>query len=105
MTTIFRIRHTAFGAVHEYFRDQGFWEVHPPMITPAGSAGGSTLFELEYFGRKADLTQSWQLYAEALVLAMERIYYIEPSLRGQKSRTTRHLAEYCHAESERACAG
>src|SRR5437867_1911502 len=85
MTTIFRIRHTTFGAVHEYFRDQGFWEVHPPMITPAGSEGGSTLFELEYFGRKAHLTQSWQLYAEALVLAMEKIYYIGPSFRAEKS--------------------
>src|SRR6266852_3811623 len=73
MTTIFRIRHTTFGAVHEYFRDHGFWEVHPPMITPSGSEGGSTLFELDYFGRKAHLTQSWQLYAEALVLAMDVI--------------------------------
>ena len=65
MTTIFRIRHTVFGAVHQYFRDHGFWEVSPPMITPAGSEGGATLFEVEYFGRKAYLTQSWQLYAEA----------------------------------------
>src|SRR2546423_910855 len=105
MTTVFRIRHTTFGAVHAYFRDQGFWEVHPPMITPAGSEGGSTLFELEYFGRKAHLTQSWQLYAEALVLAMEKIYYIGPSFRAEKSRTTRHLTEYWHAEMEQAWAG
>src|SRR6059036_1767249 len=105
MTTIFRIRHTTFGAVHEYFRGQGFWEVHPPMITSAGSEGGTTLFELEYFGRKAHLTQSWQLYAEALVLAMERIYYIGPSFRAEKSRTTRHLTEYWHAEMEQAWAG
>src|SRR3989454_7945057 len=105
MTTVFRIRHTTFGAVHAYFRDQGFWEVHPPMITPAGSEGGSTLFELEYFGRKAHLTQSWQLYAEALVLAMEKIYYIGPSFRAEKSRTTRHLTEYWHTEMEQAWAG
>ncbi|HYS74258.1 MAG TPA: asparagine--tRNA ligase [Thermoplasmata archaeon] len=105
MTAIFRIRHTTFAAVHEYFRGQGFWEVHPPMITSAGSEGGTTLFELEYFGRKAHLTQSWQLYAEALVLAMERIYYIGPSFRAEKSRTTRHLTEYWHAEMEQAWAG
>ncbi len=105
MTTIFRIRHTAFGAVHEYFRDQGFWEVSPPMMTPAGSEGGSTLFEVEYFGRKVFLTQSWQLYAEALVLAMEKIYYIGPSFRAEKSRTTRHLTEYWHAEMEQAWVG
>src|SRR3989442_15756603 len=78
MTTIFRIRHTTFGAVHEYFRDQGVWEVHPPMITPAGSEGGSTLFELEYFGRKAHLTQSWQLYAETPGPALGEIYYTAP---------------------------
>ncbi|TLZ65133.1 MAG: asparagine--tRNA ligase, partial [Methanobacteriota archaeon] len=63
MTQILRVRHTVFGAIHGYFRDKGFWEVHPPMITPAGSEGGSTLFEMDYFGRKAYLTQSWQLYA------------------------------------------
>ena len=105
MTTIFRIRHTTFAAVHEYFRDHGFWEVSPPMITPAGSEGGSTLFEAEYFGRKVYLTQSWQLYAEALVLAMEKIYYIGPSFRAEKSRTTRHLTEYWHAEMEQAWVG
>jgi asparaginyl-tRNA synthetase len=105
MTTIFRIRDSTFKAVHEYFRDQGFWEVSPPMITPAGSEGGSTLFEVDYFGRKAYLTQSWQLYAEALVLAMDKIYYIGPSFRAEKSRTTRHLTEYWHAEMEQAWVG
>jgi len=105
MTQIFRIRDSAFKAVHEYFRREGFWEVQPPMITPAGSEGGSTLFELDYFGRKAYLTQSWQLYAEALVLAMEKIYYIGPSFRAEKSRTTRHLTEYWHAEMEQAWVG
>src|SRR2546430_956396 len=105
MTTIFRIRHTVFGAVHQYFRDHGFWEVSPPMITPAGSEGGATLFEVEYFGRKAYLTQSWQLYAEALVLAMVKIYYLGPSFRAEKPRTTRHLTEYWHAEVEQAWPG
>src|SRR3989441_3841374 len=105
MTQIFRVRHTVFSAIHEYFRGQGFWEVHPPMITPAGSEGGATLFEMDYFGQKAYLTQSWQLYAEALALAMEKVYYIGPSFRAEKSRTTRHLTEYWHAEMEEAWAG
>src|SRR5207249_899703 len=105
MAQIFRVRHTVFAAIHEYFRGQGFWEVHPPMITPAGSEGGATLFEMDYFGRKAYLTQSWQLYAEALALAMERVYYIGPSFRAEKSRTTRHLTEYWHAEMEQAWIG
>src|SRR3989337_2578177 len=68
------------------------------MITPAGSEGGATLFELDYFGRKAYLTKSWQLYAEAIVLAMEKVYYVGPSFRAEKSRTSRHLTEYWHAE-------
>ena len=105
MTTIFRVRHTVFDAVHEYFRGQGFWEGSPPMITPAGSEGGATLFELDYFGRKAYLTQSWQLYAEAIVLAMEKVYYVGPSFRAEKSRTSRHLTEYWHAEMEQAWVG
>src|SRR3990172_3251612 len=105
MAAIFRGRHTAFDAVPEYFRGQGFWEVHPPMITPAGSEGGSTLFEVEYFGRKAYLTQSWQLYAEALAMSMEKVYYVGPSFRAEKSRTSRHLTEYWHAEMEQAWAG
>ncbi|MGQ0796875.1 MAG: asparagine--tRNA ligase [Methanobacteriota archaeon] len=105
MAAIFRVRHTVFEAVHEYFRGQGFWEVHPPMITPAGSEGGSTLFEVEYFGRKAYLTQSWQLYAEALAMSMEKVYYVGPSFRAEKSRTSRHLTEYWHAEMEQAWAG
>jgi len=105
MAAIFRVRHTVFGAVHEYFREKGYFEVHPPMITPAGSEGGSTLFELEYFGRKAYLTQSWQLYAETLAQSMGKVYYVGPSFRAEKSRTTRHLTEYWHCEMEAAWAG
>ncbi len=105
MAAIFRVRHTVFGAVHDYFREHGYFEVHPPMITPAGSEGGSTLFELEYFGRKAFLTQSWQLYAEALVQSLGKIYYLGPSFRAEKSRTTRHLTEYWHCEMEEAWVG
>ncbi len=105
MTQVFRVRHTVVGAIHAYFRGQGFWEVQPPIITPAGSEGGSTLFEMDYFGRKAYLTQSWQLYAEALALAMEKVYYVGPSFRAEKSRTTRHLTEYWHAEMEQCWVG
>ncbi|MEK6852135.1 MAG: amino acid--tRNA ligase-related protein, partial [Candidatus Thermoplasmatota archaeon] len=105
MASIFRVRHTVFGAVHEYFRGEGFFEVHPPMITSVGSEGGSTLFEVEYFGKKAHLTQSWQLYAEALALSMEKVYYVGPSFRAEKSRTSRHLTEFWHCEMEEAWAG
>lgn len=105
MTSVFKIRSTVFGSIHDYFRGQGFYEVHPPIITPAGSEGGATLFEVDYFGKKLHLTQSWQLYAEAMVMALERIYTIAPSFRAEKSRTTRHLTEYWHAEMEMAWEG
>lgn len=105
MASIFKVRSSVFGAIHDYFRKRGFYEVQPPIITPAGSEGGSTLFELDYFGRKLHLAQSWQLYAEALVLSLEKIYTIAPSFRAEKSRTTRHLTEYWHAEMEVAWEG
>ncbi len=105
MASIFRIRSSVFGAIHDYFRRRGFYEVQPPIITATGSEGGSTLFEVDYFGRKLHLAQSWQLYAEALVLSLERIYTIAPSFRAEKSRTARHLTEFWHAEMEVAWEG
>lgn len=105
MTSIFKVRSTVFGTIHDYFRSRDFYEVQPPIITPAGSEGGATLFEVDYFGKKLFLTQSWQLYAESMVMALERIYTIAPSFRAEKSRTTRHLTEYWHAEMEMAWEG
>ncbi|MFQ5907214.1 MAG: asparagine--tRNA ligase [Thermoplasmata archaeon] len=105
MTSIFKVRSTVFQAIHEYFREEGFYEVQPPIITPVGSEGGATLFQVRYFDRDLHLTQSWQLYAEALVMALERIYTVAPSFRAEKSRTPRHLTEYWHAEMEVAWEG
>ncbi len=105
MVSIFKVRSTVFGAIHDYFRSRDFYEVQPPIITPAGSEGGATLFEVDYFGKKLYLTQSWQLYAEAMVLALEKIYTVAPSFRAEKSRTTRHLTEFWHAEMEMAWEG
>ncbi|MFQ5920316.1 MAG: asparagine--tRNA ligase [Thermoplasmata archaeon] len=105
MTSIFKVRSTVFRAIHDYFREEGFYEVQPPIITPVGSEGGATLFQVRYFDRDLHLTQSWQLYAEALVMALERIYTVAPSFRAEKSRTPRHLTEYWHAEMEVAWEG
>src|SRR3989304_1273650 len=76
-----------FGQVVQDNRAPGGCAPPPPMIPPVGSEGGATLFTVDYFGEKAYLTQSWQLYAEALVAAMEKVYYIGPSFRSEKSRT------------------
>ncbi|MFQ6013471.1 MAG: amino acid--tRNA ligase-related protein, partial [Thermoplasmata archaeon] len=105
MTSIFKVRSTIFRAIHDYFREEGFYEVQPPIITPVGSEGGATLFQVRYFDRNLHLTQSWQLYAEALVMALERIYTVAPSFRAEKSRTPRHLTEFWLAEMEVAWEG
>lgn len=97
---IFKVRSTILGAIHEYFRKNGFYEIQSPSITKMACEGGSTLFEMKYFGEKAYLTQSWQLHAEALAASLEKIYCIAPSFRAEKSRTRHHLAEYWHAEAE-----
>jgi|TARA_B110001454_G_C12719728_1_gene434208 asparaginyl-tRNA synthetase len=104
MTTMLKMRSTVFGAIHSYFRDRDFIEYQAPNFVAGAVEGGSTLFEVPYFGRKAYLTQSWQLYAEAAMPALERLYTMAPSFRAEKSRTRRHLTEFWHAEMEMAWA-
>ena len=103
-TTMLKLRSSVFGAIHSYFRSQDFLEYQAPNFVAGAVEGGSTLFEVPYFGRKAYLTQSWQLYAEAAMPALERLYTIAPSFRAEKSRTRRHLTEFWHAEMELAWA-
>jgi len=102
LTNVFKIRSEVFRAIHDFFHERGFFEIQSPSITSSACEGGSTLFEVNYFGKKAYLTQSWQLYAEAMIAGLENIYCIAPSFRAEKSRTRRHLAEYWHAEAEMA---
>ncbi len=104
MTNMLKIRSTVFGSIHSYFRDMDFIEYQAPNFVAGAVEGGSTLFEVPYFGKKAYLTQSWQLYAEAAMPALERLYTIAPSFRAEKSRTRRHLTEFWHAEMEIAWA-
>ena len=104
MTAILKIRSTVFGAIHEYFRLQGFYEYQSPCFTANQCEGGSTLFTVDYFGKPIFLTQSWQLYAEAGIFSLEKIYCIAPSFRAERSKTSRHLTEYWHAEMEVAWA-
>jgi len=100
MTAIMKIRSTIFGAVHEFYRSRGFYEFQSPIIIPGGAEEGPTLFEVDYFGKKAYLTQTWQLYAEAAMFALEKMYTMAPTFRAEKSKTSRHLTEFWMQEME-----
>lgn len=105
MTSIMRIRSTVTGAIHEFFRGRGYHEFTPPIFTPNQAEGGSTLFEVKYYDRKIYLTQTWQLYAEAAIFSLEKIYDMSPTFRAEKSKTSRHLSEFWMAEMEAAWMG
>ncbi len=98
--SMLKVRAVLLSAARAWFQTEGFTEVHVPTLTSAAVEGGATLFEVKYFEEKAYLTQSWQLYAEALISSVGRIYTIAPSYRAEKSRTRRHLTEYTHLEAE-----
>ncbi|MFH1452245.1 MAG: asparagine--tRNA ligase [archaeon] len=100
MIAIMKIRSTVFGAIHEYFRKEKFYEHQSPMLLGAAGESGSEVFEVNYFGKKMYLAQTWQLHAEAMIFALDKIYTIAPSFRAEKSKTSRHLTEYWHAEME-----
>lgn len=104
MTAVMKIRSTVFGAIHEYFRGKGFYEYQSPIFQAVQCEGGSTLFEVKYFDKKTYLAQTWQLYAEPAIFALEKIYCIEPAFRAEKSKTSRHLTELWMAEMEVAWA-
>jgi len=104
LTAVWRIRETAFKAFREFFQARRFWEVSPPMLTQAAVEGGATLFKVDFFGKPAYLTQSAQLYLEALIFSLERVWTLAPSFRAERSRTRRHLYEYWHLEAEEAWA-
>ena len=100
MTAILKVRSAVFQAIRKFFNDKGFYEEHSPMFSPTSCEGGSTLFEVKYFEGIMYLTQSWQLYAEAMISALEKIYTISPCFRAERSKTSRHLSEFWMAETE-----
>ena len=100
LTSILKIRSTVVGAIHKFFREKGYYEFDAPVLQPNQCEGGSTLFEVKYYDKKTYLSQSWQLYAEAAIFSLEKIYNMGPTFRAEKSKTSRHLSEFWMAEME-----
>ncbi|ACC98354.1 Asparaginyl-tRNA synthetase [Elusimicrobium minutum Pei191] len=99
-TAILKIRDEIIFAIRKFFHEREFTLVDSPILTPAACEGRSTLFETEYFGEKAFLSQSGQLYGEAAAMALGKIYCFGPTFRAEKSKTRRHLTEFWMVEPE-----
>ena len=100
---ILRIRAEAERAARNYMDSQGYTLTDAPVFTPAACEGTTTLFEVNYIDdQKAYLTQSGQLYAEAIAMALGKVYTFGPTFRAEKSKTRRHLTEFWMLEPEAA---
>ena len=97
---VFRIQAAVCRAFREFLQEEGFTEIHTPKLGRAGAEGGSSQFRVDYFGRKAVLAQSPQLYKQVMVGVFERVYEIGPVFRAEKHATQRHLNEYTSLDLE-----
>ncbi len=97
---VLRIRSAVCFAIREFFDQRRFVLIDSPIFTPAACEGTSTLFETDYFGEKAYLTQSGQLYLEPACMAFGKTYCFGPTFRAEKSKTRRHLTEFWMVEPE-----
>ena len=101
---ILKVRHEIIRAVRDFYDNNGYTLVDTPILTPASCEGTTTLFELDYFGEKAYLSQSGQLYNEAACMTVGKTYCFGPTFRAEKSKTRRHLMEFWMVEPEVAWA-
>lgn len=99
---IMRVRAEVIRACRSFLDDNGFLLIDAPVLMPVACEGTTTLFETDYFGDKAYMTQSGQLYMEAAAMAFGRVYCFGPVFRAEKSKTRRHLMEFWMLEPEMA---
>ena len=119
-SAVFRIRHALTYAVHKFFNDNGFVNIHTPIITSVDAEGAGEMFQVtnfdlnnlpkkknsevdfskDFFGKKAHLTVSGQLEAELAALALSKVYTFGPTFRAENSNTSRHLSEFWMIEPE-----
>lgn len=98
----FRVKADLLRALRGFLEKEGVLEMTPPVLTGNPAEGGAEAFTIDYFGRPGYLSQTAQLYLEALLVPHERVYALTPSFRAEKMRTPRHLTEYQHLEVELA---
>ncbi len=121
---VFRVRHHLSYAIHHYFHERGFFNIHSPIITGSDAEGAGEMFRVttldlanmpktpdgkvdakeDFFGKEANLTVSGQLEAELAALALSKVYTFGPTFRAENSNTSRHLAEFWMIEPEVAFA-
>lgn len=101
-SAVIKIRWGIIRAAIEFFTQRGFWLISSPTIVRSACEGGATLFELDYFGKKAYLSQSAQFYEEAAICALGKVFVIQPAFRAEKSKTAKHLTEFWMIEAEKA---
>jgi len=100
---IFIVKNEVLNGIRDYLDQNNFIEVHTPKIVAAGAEGGASLFSLEYFGQKAYLAQSPQLFKQTLMATgLDRVYEISPAFRAEKSDTIRHMSEFLSFDAEMA---
>jgi asparaginyl-tRNA synthetase len=97
---VLRVRSEVEQAIRDFFYEREFVLIDSPILTPAACEGTSTLFETDYFGDPAYLTQSGQLYLEPAAAALGKVYCFGPTFRAEKSKTRRHLMEFWMVEPE-----
>ena len=96
----FKIQEGLVRGFRDYLHGQGFTEIHTPKIVARGAEGGSNVFKLDYFNKKAELGQSPQFYKQTMVGVYDRVFEAAPVFRAEKHNTTRHLNEYVSLDFE-----
>ncbi|MDQ0155189.1 asparagine--tRNA ligase [Robertmurraya andreesenii] len=99
---VMKIRNELIRATYEFFNEQGFVKVDPPILTGSAPEGTTELFATKYFDEDAYLSQSGQLYMEAAAMALGKVFSFGPTFRAEKSKTRRHLIEFWMIEPEMA---
>lgn len=100
LQAIFKVQAVIIDAFREFMKSEDFFEFQAPTITPATAEGGAEVFEVDYFNKKAYLTQSPQLYKQVVMTAFERVFSVNKVFRAEPSATTRHLTEIVSLDAE-----